>query len=230
MKESVKIVRQCIEKLPSGSIHAHEPKKVLPSKERVYTRMEELIHDFMIVNFGVNPPSGKVYHAIESSKGQLGFHIVSRGEGHPWRMKIRSPSFCNLQALPHLLKGTHDFRHPRGARQHRSRHGRSRQITSEAQPMFTEEELQKVQEIRSHYPTNLGAVMGVLHMMQDKYGMISDEAVSYVAKLIDVPEENVLGVVTFYEMYHQHQDGQIQAAGVYKRVVLLCGSDMVQKT
>ncbi len=105
MKESVKIVRQCIEKLPSGSIHAHEPKKVLPRKERVYTRMEELIHDFMIVNFGVNPPSGEVYHAIESSKGQLGFHIVSRGEGHPWRLKIRSPSFCNLQALPHLLKG-----------------------------------------------------------------------------------------------------------------------------
>jgi len=59
----------------------------------------------MIVNFGVNPPSGEVYHAIESSKGQLGFHIVSRGEGHPWRLKIRSPSFCNLQALPHLLKG-----------------------------------------------------------------------------------------------------------------------------
>jgi NADH-quinone oxidoreductase subunit D len=105
MKESVKLVRQCIEKLPSGPIHAHEPKKVLPKKERVYTRMEELIHDFMIVNFGVNPPSGEVYHAVESSKGQLGFHIVSRGEGHPWRLKIRSPSFCNLQALPLLLKG-----------------------------------------------------------------------------------------------------------------------------
>lgn len=105
MKESVKIVRQCLEKIPQGSVHAHEPKKVLPRKERIYTRMEELIHDFMIVNHGVNPPVGEVYHAIESSKGQLGFHIVSRGEGHPWRLKIRSPSFCNLQALPMLLKG-----------------------------------------------------------------------------------------------------------------------------
>jgi NADH-quinone oxidoreductase subunit D len=105
MKESVKMVYQCLEKLPAGPVHAHEPKKVLPRKERIYTRMEELIHDFMIVNHGVNPPSGEVYHAIESSKGQLGFHIVSRGEGHPWRLKIRSPSFCNLQALPMLLKG-----------------------------------------------------------------------------------------------------------------------------
>lgn len=67
--------------------------------------MEELIHDFMIVNFGVNPPSGEVYHAIESSKGQLGFSIVSKGEGNPWRMKIRSPSFCNIQALPQLITG-----------------------------------------------------------------------------------------------------------------------------
>jgi NADH-quinone oxidoreductase subunit D len=105
MKESVKIVLQCMEKMPAGPVHAHEPKKVLPRKERIYTRMEELIHDFMIINFGVNPPAGEIYQAIESSKGQLGFHIVSRGEGHPWRLKIRSPSFCNLQALPLLLKG-----------------------------------------------------------------------------------------------------------------------------
>jgi NADH-quinone oxidoreductase subunit D len=105
MSESVKIVRQCLEKMPEGPVHAHEPKKVLPRKERVYTRMEELIHDFMIVNFGVNPPAGEVYHAVESAKGQLGFHIVSRGDGHPWRMKIRSPSFCNIQAIPRLVKG-----------------------------------------------------------------------------------------------------------------------------
>ncbi len=105
MRESAKIVLQCLEKMPAGPVNAHEPKKVLPRKEKIYTRMEELIHDFMIVNFGVNPPVGEVYQAIESSKGQLGFYIVSRGEGHPWRMKIRSPSFTNLQSLPLLLKG-----------------------------------------------------------------------------------------------------------------------------
>ena len=105
VKESVKIVRQCLEKLPAGPVHANEPKKVLPRKEQVYTKMEELIHDFMLINFGVNPPIGEVYHAVEASKGELGFYIQSRGEGHPWRLKIRSPSFMNLQSTSMLVEG-----------------------------------------------------------------------------------------------------------------------------
>ncbi len=105
VKESVKIVRQCLEKMPVGPIHANEPKKVLPRKEQVYTKMEELIHDFMLINFGVNPPVGEVYNAIEASKGELGFYIQSRGEGHPWRLKIRSPSFMNLQSTAMLVEG-----------------------------------------------------------------------------------------------------------------------------
>jgi NADH-quinone oxidoreductase subunit D len=105
IKESLRILRQVLEKLPTGPIHAFAPKKVLPRKERVYTRMEELIHDFMIINFGVEPPAGEVYHAVEASKGELGFYIQSRGEGHPWRLKIRSPSFMNLQSLPIMLEG-----------------------------------------------------------------------------------------------------------------------------
>jgi NADH-quinone oxidoreductase subunit D len=105
MKESTSIVHQALDKIPAGPVHAFEPKKVLPKKERVYTKMEELIHDFMIINFGVDPPVGEVYHAVEGSKGELGFYIQSKGEGHPWRLKIRSPSFMNLQSLPMLLEG-----------------------------------------------------------------------------------------------------------------------------
>jgi NADH-quinone oxidoreductase subunit D len=105
MRESVKIIKQCMDKIPQGPIHASNPKKVLPRKEKIYGKMEELIHDFMIVNFGINPPVGEVYHAIEASKGELGFYIVSKGEGVPWRLKIRSPSFVNLQAMPVLVKG-----------------------------------------------------------------------------------------------------------------------------
>lgn len=104
-RESVKILRQVLDTLPEGPVHASEPKKVLPQKADVYTKMEELIHDFMIVNFGINPPVGEIYHAIEGSKGELGFYLVSKGEGHPWKCKIRSPSFNNLQALPKLVKG-----------------------------------------------------------------------------------------------------------------------------
>lgn len=105
MRESVKIIRQVIEKMPAGEILLNNPKKVLPHKAEVYTKMEELIHDFMIVNFGINPPDGEIYHAIEGSKGELGFYLVSKGDGKPWKCKIRSPSFNNIQSLPKLVIG-----------------------------------------------------------------------------------------------------------------------------
>jgi NADH-quinone oxidoreductase subunit D len=105
MKESVAILRQVLARMPEGPIHANNTKKVLPRKERIYTRMEELIHDFMLINLGVDPPVGEVYQGIESSKGEFGFTIVSDGTGHPWRMKIRSPSMVNLSALPIMCRG-----------------------------------------------------------------------------------------------------------------------------
>jgi NADH-quinone oxidoreductase subunit D len=105
IKESIKIVRQLLNKIPAGEVKAGQPKQVLPNKERVYKKMEELIHDFMLINFGVNPPVGEIYHAVESPKGELGFYIYSNGEGQPWRMKIRSPSFVNLQSISTMMKG-----------------------------------------------------------------------------------------------------------------------------
>jgi NADH-quinone oxidoreductase subunit D len=105
MRESAKIVRQILDKIPKGEVRANQPKKVLPQKHEVYSKMEELIHDFMIVNFGINPPVGEIYHAVENPKGELGFYFVSKGEGHPWKCKIRSPSFNNLQSISQLVKG-----------------------------------------------------------------------------------------------------------------------------
>jgi NADH-quinone oxidoreductase subunit D len=105
MRESAKILRQALAKLPAGPYSAFEPRRVLPQKDRIYTKMEELIHDFMLVNLGIDPPVGEAYQGIESSKGELGFYIVSDGTGHPWRMKIRSPSTCNLSSLGPMLKG-----------------------------------------------------------------------------------------------------------------------------
>ncbi len=106
MKESEKIVRQAMEKIPTGPIHAFKPHNVLPRKNQVYTRMEELIQDFMLINFGIDPPDGEIYFSIEAPKGELGFYIMSKkGDGHPWRFKIRSPSMVNIHALPTMLKG-----------------------------------------------------------------------------------------------------------------------------
>lgn len=105
VRESVKILYQCLDKIPQGEVMANDPKKVLPRKTEIYSRMEELIHDFMIINYGINPPVGDSFFSAENPKGELGFYIVSNGEGQPWKMKIRSPSFCNLQVLSKLCEG-----------------------------------------------------------------------------------------------------------------------------
>lgn len=104
-RESIKIIRQVLEKMPQGPVTANQPKRVLPKKDEIYTKMEELIHDFMLINFGINPPAGEIYSAVENPKGELGFYLVSNGEGHPWKCKIRSPSMVNPQSLPQLIKG-----------------------------------------------------------------------------------------------------------------------------
>ncbi len=105
MKQSARMLRQAVAALPAGPYNAPSPKEVLPKKERIYTKMEELIHDFMLINLGIDPPVGEIYQGVESSKGELGFYIVSDGTGQPWRMKIRSPSMANLQGLPAMIKG-----------------------------------------------------------------------------------------------------------------------------
>lgn len=93
--------------------------------------------------------------------------------------------------------------------------------------MFTPEDLAKVAEIRSHYPTGLAALMGVLHLYQDRHGWVSNEGAAYIASLLDVPVESVLGVVSFYEMYHQHPLGKYNLQVCTNVSCLLCGSDTV---
>src|ERR1051325_8452202 len=112
MRQSVRIVRQCLDRIPGGPdnegkepINVPDGKVVLPPKDKVLTRMEELIHHFINVTQGVNAPVGEVYFGAENPKGELGFYINSRGGGTPYRLKIRAPSFVNLSILPHVLPG-----------------------------------------------------------------------------------------------------------------------------
>jgi NADH-quinone oxidoreductase subunit D len=112
MRQSVRILHQCLDKLPGGADNARkEPvsiqdgKVFLPPKDKVLTRMEELIHQFMLVTQGVNVPPGEVYFGHENPKGELGFYIHSKGGGTPHRLKIRAPSFVNLSILPWLAPG-----------------------------------------------------------------------------------------------------------------------------
>jgi len=105
MRQSVRILQQCFEKIPEGAINIPDSKIMLPPKERVLTRMEELIHHFINVTQGVNAPTGEIYFGHENPKGELGFYINSKGGGTPHRLKIRAPSFANLSILSKLLPG-----------------------------------------------------------------------------------------------------------------------------
>jgi NADH-quinone oxidoreductase subunit D len=106
MRQSVRIIKQAVAKFPDGPWFAVDAKKIFsPPKDKVLTSMEELIQHFMLVTEGPQIPPGEVYFEAENPKGILGFYIVSKGGGVPYRLKIRSPSFCNLSILPKLCVG-----------------------------------------------------------------------------------------------------------------------------
>lgn len=105
MRQSVRILRQVFADLPDGAINVAEAKGLLPKKEKVLMKMEELIHHFILSTQGLDAPAGEVYFSAENPKGELGFYINSTGGGVPHRLKIRAPSFVNLCILPKLLRG-----------------------------------------------------------------------------------------------------------------------------
>jgi len=105
MRQSTRILEQAIDKMPSGPINYSDPKQMMPPKVEVLTKMEELIHHFILATEGVDAPPGEVYFGAENPKGELGFYIHSKGGGVPYRLKIRAPSFVNLSVLPEILPG-----------------------------------------------------------------------------------------------------------------------------
>lgn len=105
IRQSVRILRQVFKTLPGGPINVADAKGLLPKKEGVLMKMEELIHHFIIATQGIDAPAGEVYFAAENPKGELGFFIHSKGGGVPYRLKIRSPSFLNLSVLSKIMPG-----------------------------------------------------------------------------------------------------------------------------
>lgn len=105
MRESIKILEQVLDGMPGGDINISDAKYRRPPKDTIMMGMEELIHHFKISTAGFPVPEGDAYVPVESSKGELGFYIVSDGTGRPQRVRVRPPSFLNLQALPEMVKG-----------------------------------------------------------------------------------------------------------------------------
>jgi NADH-quinone oxidoreductase subunit D len=105
IRESVRIIRQIVEKMPAGDYRVQDKKVTPPPRVRIDESMEALIHHFKIFTEGFRVPEGEVYVAVESPRGELGCYLVSDGTPKAYRMHIRGPSFVNLQALPVMMRG-----------------------------------------------------------------------------------------------------------------------------
>jgi NADH-quinone oxidoreductase subunit D len=105
VRESMRIVEQCVERMPAGDHRVQDKKVTPPPRARIDASMEALIHHFKIFTEGFKVPAGETYVAVESPRGELGCYLVSDGGPRPVRVHIRDPSFVNLQCLPHLMRG-----------------------------------------------------------------------------------------------------------------------------
>jgi NADH-quinone oxidoreductase subunit D len=105
IRESIRIVRQVLDRVPPGDYRIQDKKVTPPPRARIDESMEALIHHFKIFTEGFKVPEGDAYVGIESPRGELGCYLVSDGSSRPYRMHIRGPSFVNLQTLPHMLRG-----------------------------------------------------------------------------------------------------------------------------
>lgn len=105
IRESVRIVYQILDNMPKGDYRVQNKKVTPPPRARIDESMEALIHHFKIFTEGFKVPEGEVYVAIESPRGEIGCYIVSDGGPKPYRIHMRAPSFVNIQALPHMMRG-----------------------------------------------------------------------------------------------------------------------------
>jgi NADH dehydrogenase I D subunit len=105
MRQSVRIIEQALDRLPGGPVNVDDPRFTLPPKEQVYENIEALMNHFKHIMEGVQVPAGEVYSATEAANGELGYYIVSRGGGGPYKIKVRPPCFNLFQGMPRLCEG-----------------------------------------------------------------------------------------------------------------------------
>ncbi|MBT44865.1 MAG: NADH-quinone oxidoreductase subunit D [Deltaproteobacteria bacterium] len=106
INQSMRLVEQCLKEMPEGPVNIDDPLIRQASKDKVYSKMEELIDLFILVSEGVKPPKGEVYLPTEGANGELGFYLVSDGTGKPLKCRVRPPCFALTQAMPRLCKGS----------------------------------------------------------------------------------------------------------------------------
>ena len=105
MRESVKIIKECLEKMPNGPVKTLDNKITPPSKKEIKESMEALIHHFKLFSEGYRVKKDEIYTAVEAPKGEFGVYLISDGSSKPYKCKIRAPGFSHLQAMDYLIKG-----------------------------------------------------------------------------------------------------------------------------
>ena len=234
MRESMRIIEQCLERLEEpGPVMVEDPKVRWPAQLEVgpdgignseaYVRhimeesMEALIHHFKMVTQGVEVPPGEVYQAVESPRGELGFYVVSDGEHRPYRVKIRDPSFVNLQATPIMVEG-HLIADAIAAIASIDPGDGGR---GPLMPLFEDATLAEARTIIARYPAGRerSAVMPLLYLAQSIEGRVTRQGLQEVAALLGLTTAEVEAVASFYTMLRLQADRHARGVGVHEPVV-----------
>ena len=212
IRESIRIVRQCIEKMPSGDYRSQDPKVTPPPRARIGESMEALIHHFKLFTEGFQVPAGRGVPRPSSHRGaNSGATSSSDGTAKPYRLHVRAPSFVNLQAVSLLMRGGSMSRHDHGRLDHRPRHGRGRPVSH-----FRIDIRQRAEEVLALYPRPRSAMLPLLHLAQEQDGYVSDEGIAEVAELTLTTPADVRGTALFYDMFHLEPVGTLRRRDLHE--------------
>ena len=208
VRESMRIVRQVLDRMPAGDYRIQDKKVTPPPRARIDESMEALIHHFKLFTEGFKVPAGETYVAIESPRGELGCYMVSDGSARPYRMHIRAPSFVNIQCLPHMMRdrlvadavAVISSVDPVFSGTWTDDGARSEAVAGELSRL-SDANVSVAKEIIGRYPRPKSALIPLLHLAQEEHGWISEESMRHVAELLGLEPAEVYGTATFYEMF-----------------------------
>ena len=217
----MRIVRQIVELMPKGDYKVQDKKVTPPPRARIDESMEALIHHFKLFTEGMKVPEGEAYVAVESPRGELGCYLVSDGSAKPYRMRIRGPSFFNLQTLPHMMRGGLVADAVANISSVDPIMGEVDRVVAR----LTAQNVERARAIIARYPRARSAMIPLLHLAQEQDGHITPEGMEHVGELVGATAAEVRGVATFYEMF-KHQEVGTYLVGVCTNLsCMILGAD-----
>ena len=214
MRQSLRIIEQCVDNMPEGTYKSAQPLACPPLKERTMHDIETLITHFLGVSWGPVIPPGEALGAIEATKGNNGYYLISDGGTTSYRTRIRTPSFAHMQMLPLFMP------RPDGSRLVRcpGRHGLCACGcgSMRRKKMLTAEERQEIEAELARYPTKEAVCIDAMKIVQRHRGWVSDESIRDIGELLEMSSADLDGVATFYNLIFRKPVGP--------HVIMLCDS------